>query len=496
MLKSKFNDVLILCSIVLGLATVWSCNSEPEENPKAEIALQSPANNADIDLSEVETTTFSWTAVAEITAYTLKFSPTESELATTSVKIDAGNVSSYAMSSQAADILLAGNTSLQPGESTDMFWTVVPTVSVADVKTQVRKFHITRLSTTVTPNLSISTESLVFAANPSAAQTVTVTANTEWQVSITQTGEWLAANPAAGSGDGSISVTAAENTGTERTATITISGTGVESKTVNVTQAAKASGGIEGLLGTWNMKMAEYTGVEEENGREYKVSATTRYAATFTLNRDGSFTGEIPDIAYADNDVADPGYDATKTWSHTGDSVSWNDGMNVTATCKVTVTSSEMVLERGTPGTGRYAKATYTRETVNIPLIPDRIDNLYTGSSSVFHGVWILTKSEDNHSQANGDRPTWYTVSFNPNDEVMTLTVNADGAFQMANNIEGETSGGTWSFANGTLTIVTNGETNVFKVEAESSVSTLVWGSIHVDATEKSYSRMTWTKKQ
>jgi hypothetical protein len=491
----KFRKVLMLCSIALGLATLlWSCDSKSgDENLELEIALQAPANNADIDLSQVSATTFSWTQVAGVSGYTLKFAPAEAGLANTSVKIDAGNIASYSLDSQAADVMLANTTSLQPGESTDMYWTVVPTAAVPNVKTQVRKFHVKRLPVAVTPNLAVSTESLVFAANPSAAQTVNVKANIAWNVSVAQTGEWLTANPVAGSGDGSISLTATENTGAERTAVVTVSGTGAESKTVSITQAAKETGGNTALLGTWNLKMIE--GVEiftskGGNGNEYTGTFVTKYAGAFTLNEDGSFTGEIANLTNEDSNNGDN----VKTWSYAGGSFTWVDN-GFTITYNATVTSSELVFEYGAPNTNGYAKATYTKDAVTVSPIPDQITNLYTGSASIFHGVWALTKSEDNHSNVNGDDPTWWAISFNASDEVMKLTVNNDGTFQMVNNMENSTSTGTWSFANSTLTITVSGEQSVMKVEAGSSASTLIWSNIEVYETEKIYSRMTWTKR-
>jgi hypothetical protein len=491
----KFRRALMLCSIALGMMTLlWSCDSKSgdDDKPEVEIALQAPANNADINLSQVSSTTFSWTQVTELSAYTLKFASTEAGLANTTDRIDAGNTASYALDSQAADIMLAKST--QPGESTDIYWTVVPTEAVSGVKTQVRKFHVTRLQVAVTPSLSVSTESLVFAANPSAAQTVNVTANVAWNVSVSQTGGWLAASPAASSGDGSISLTATENTGAERTAVVTVSGTGVESKTVSITQAAKGSDGNAALLGTWNLKQIEGVISEWGNGKTYKATYVAKYARVFTLNNDGSYTGDIA-ILESEADISDNVDGNVMTWSYAGGSFTWvyNDA---SFAYKATVTSSELVLELGSPDANGYAKATYTRDAVTIPPIPDQITGLYTGNASVFHGVWVLTKTEDNYSSANGNDPSWYAISFNANDEVMKCTVNSDGTFQMANNMEDAASTGTWSIANGKLTISVNGVVqSVNNVEAESSASTLIWSSIEVNEWERSYGRMTWTKK-
>jgi hypothetical protein len=76
----------------------------------------------------------------------------------------------------------------------------------------------------------------------------------------------------------------------------------------------------------------------------------------------------------------------------------------------------------------------------------------------------------------------------------MILTVNSNGTFNMVDNIEDYQSSGTWSFSAGTLTVVVGGKPEVYKIE-EASATSFTWGEIDVKGTERSYSRMTWTKK-
>jgi Leucine-rich repeat (LRR) protein len=67
--------------------------------------------------------------------------------------------------------------------------------------------------------------------------TFTITSNTDWNVISSEA--WLIVSAASGSNNGAITLTATENSGpTARTATLTISGNGVASQTVTVTQAA------------------------------------------------------------------------------------------------------------------------------------------------------------------------------------------------------------------------------------------------------------------
>ena len=89
--------------------------------------------------------------------------------------------------------------------------------------------------------LSVSPSTLSYTA-AGESKTVTVTSNTSW--TATSSASWLTVNPASGSNDGTITAVAAANTTTsQRTATITISGTGANSQTISVTQAVESSGG-------------------------------------------------------------------------------------------------------------------------------------------------------------------------------------------------------------------------------------------------------------
>jgi hypothetical protein len=86
--------------------------------------------------------------------------------------------------------------------------------------------------------VSPSTINLASAANSNG--TITVSSNVAWTASSNQT--WLTANPGSGSNNGSVAVTASENTtNASRSATVTIAGTGVTSQTITVTQSAPAS---------------------------------------------------------------------------------------------------------------------------------------------------------------------------------------------------------------------------------------------------------------
>ena len=114
---------------------------------------------------------------------------------------------------------------------------------------------------TVTPpvgdNLTVSASSLSFAA-AGENKTFNITSNKSWTVTSSET--WCTLSPASGSNDGSVTVTAAANTGSSRTATITVKATDNSvTRTVAVTQAA-GGGGTGSTIWTENVGSAASSG--------------------------------------------------------------------------------------------------------------------------------------------------------------------------------------------------------------------------------------------
>ena len=86
----------------------------------------------------------------------------------------------------------------------------------------------------IIPTLSVSATSLNFAA-AGGQQTFTISSNTDWTVNSSDS--LITVSPVVGSNNGTVTVTAAENTATtQRTATITVSGTGVTPQSIQVMQ--------------------------------------------------------------------------------------------------------------------------------------------------------------------------------------------------------------------------------------------------------------------
>ncbi|MDR2425252.1 MAG: lipocalin family protein [Prevotellaceae bacterium] len=475
----------------LGMS-ICSCgnknNEDGDENKDVKtIALTSPANNATIDLSNVANVTFNWSQLEGISGYTLKFSPTESGLASSQVSINAGNVGSYVLTSEAADNFLATNTSAQPGAAIDIYWTVVPTTPMSNVENTVRKFNVKRLPVPVTPVLDISTASLVFGATPASAQSVEITSNIAWNVSVEPSG-WLSPSPVSGTSNGTVSFTALANTSAARNATVTISGAGLEPKTISVIQAAAGGGNSADMVGTWNLKILEIDRRITDNN--LAVHTTHRYASTFTLNSNGTFTGDVPILS---EESTNSGSDETRSWTYANGEFSFQYYDADQLTYRATVTSSELIFEVGTAGSNSYYKAVCTKEAVTLPPIPTTIEP-YTGNVSTFYGVWVMTKTED--AQYYGRGLEWMEISFPVASEVNKLTINADGTYTLVSKLdtgdqEIRTVSGTWTYSNGILTTTDDEGTETVMIDAASNASTLIFSSIEVG---EYYSRIIFTK--
>jgi hypothetical protein len=90
--------------------------------------------------------------------------------------------------------------------------------------------------------LSVSPATVSVAAAANSTGTFGVTSNTSWTVTSNQS--WLTVNPTAGSNNGTVTVTAQQNTGAaSRSAIATVSATGVPSQSVTVTQNGTGGGG-------------------------------------------------------------------------------------------------------------------------------------------------------------------------------------------------------------------------------------------------------------
>ena len=132
----------------------------------------------------------------------------------------------------------------------------------------------------VVPTLSVSRSELSFAAS-GGQETFTVTSNTNWIVSSNE--NWATISPASGSNNGTVTVTTAVNTTTsQRTATITVSGTGVTARTVNITQAAATSTPYLTVTPSGTTQNPVYIAGDNGTTKSFTVSSNVEWIAEIT----------------------------------------------------------------------------------------------------------------------------------------------------------------------------------------------------------------------
>lgn len=88
--------------------------------------------------------------------------------------------------------------------------------------------------------LLTSASTLTIASSANSTKTFDITSNINWTASSNQA--WLTVSSASGVGNKTITLTASANSGTDRVANVTISGTGAPSQTVVVTQSGSSTG--------------------------------------------------------------------------------------------------------------------------------------------------------------------------------------------------------------------------------------------------------------
>lgn len=107
------------------------------------------------------------------------------------------------------------------------------TVSVTGTGVTTQPVTVTQEGAPV--DLHVSSSTLQVGYQEGSTVTLNVTSNTEWTIAFPE--DWLTVSRSSGTGDASILITAKENTNiTTRLSTITITGKGIPSKTVTVTQ--------------------------------------------------------------------------------------------------------------------------------------------------------------------------------------------------------------------------------------------------------------------
>jgi hypothetical protein len=229
-MNGKIKLAVALTCLLLAATIMSSCRKQPTVT---EIVLKTPDNNTEIDLSNIETLTFRWVKVADVSAYTLKFALHRKDLANTEARIDVGNTDSYSPNLIEFDRMLSEKLQIWAGESITLYWTVTPTQENAESTTYIRNMQVIRL-----PH-ELSLEAMHFNATPERrTQSLEIDFAGAWTVSSMENGHWLNITPTSGNGKQRIIFSAAQNTGAARSTRVTISSAGTEDKDITVMQDA------------------------------------------------------------------------------------------------------------------------------------------------------------------------------------------------------------------------------------------------------------------
>lgn len=126
-------------------------------------------------------------------------------------------------------------------------------------------------------SLNVSKPELAF-TSAVKTQTFTVTTNQEWTATYP---EWLGCSPSSGTGNATITVTAEDNPGAERTGILKITGGGKE-KTINVTQ--------EGV----DFSVSQYTFEFDGDGTPIRATVISKYAWSIDIPEKASWLEVSP----------------------------------------------------------------------------------------------------------------------------------------------------------------------------------------------------------
>ena len=120
--------------------------------------------------------------------------------------------------------------------------TTARTATVTVSGTGVTSQTITVTQQGALPAINLSNNALSLNATSNSSGTISITSNIAWSASSSQT--WLTVSPTSGSNNGTLTLTAnsANTATTARTATVTVSGTGVTAQTISVVQLGVAQG--------------------------------------------------------------------------------------------------------------------------------------------------------------------------------------------------------------------------------------------------------------
>ena len=234
----KIIFTITLAGMLVALTTI-SCNKNTDTQESV-ITLKTPKSIDTVDLTHAKDLVFTWTKISGVNDYVLKFAPSLAALASTKAIIHVGDKDKHVLKPDEADSFFAEHLNVPPAGMMTIFWTVAPKDASTNVKEgEVRRIRLSRLLE------RLSLEGVTFNSSASGDQTLNVTRNGAWTISVMEVGGWVSVNPKSGNGATAVTVTATANTGAARSSRLTISGGDADDRMITIMQPA---GGVNKLI--------------------------------------------------------------------------------------------------------------------------------------------------------------------------------------------------------------------------------------------------------
>jgi len=148
-------------------------------------------------------------------------------------------------------------------------------------------------------NLTVSNTALTIGSLANSTQTFNITSNVGWSVASNES--WLSVDKTAGTSNSTITLTASANpNATIRTAKVTVSGTGVSDKIIDVTQEAKITTGINDINET-SLKIYPNPLVETLTIENMQLNSTIMIfdiSGKLLINKTAQSETEILDVSH------------------------------------------------------------------------------------------------------------------------------------------------------------------------------------------------------
>jgi alpha-tubulin suppressor-like RCC1 family protein len=421
----------VVTAVAIGTATV-TCMADDGSNVKA---------TCYINVTNVQPTSI----VFDNTSISLKVGETKKMTASVLPSTASQSLTWYSSDVSIASVDQNGIVvAIKPG--------IVTIYATSQANTSIK--NTVTLTISATTMLSVSTNTLKLSAKANSTAAITISSNTTWTAVSSAT--WLSISPASNTGNGILTFIASANTGLSRTATVTVSASGIADQTVTITQDPE----VLEVLKT----ISDTTIAIEAVSQKYLFANYFKYTGTSSISYSVTSSNVgVVDVKSTSNDFALAQYSkgsATVTLTATS-----GLGTKASLTFKVTVTSTSTV--------NCTALQVYSNITNNscFGANDGAIDITATGGALPYNFKWSTARTGNTIVNVSaGDYTVIVTDSNNcsttktfkitePSEIVLQETITAPTCGNTNGSVQLSVSGGTspytytWNDASTTATI-------------------------------------------